>query len=392
MASIKVKFRPSATDSDKGSIYYQIYHRNHTSSISPGIYIRENEWDNDRSTVSAQLPETREQIKRDMTRLRRIVNRLEATTGDYTANDVTDEYYRYSCQYTLSTYMNGLIADMRINGRMRTAETYGSAMRSFQQFYGDQQLPLDRITAKLIEHYEGWLRMRGLASNTTSFYIRIIRAVYNRAADDGIIEGGNPFRRVYTGVSTTIKRALPLSFLRKIKRLDLKDDKKASFARDMFLLSFYLRGMSFVDMAYLRKDNLQNGYVIYRRRKTGQTLTIKWTGEMQSILDKYPPNPTHYLLPIIYKPGLCERSAYRNTGYNINRHLKRIGISVGLDIPLTLYCARHSWASTAQAKGIPVSVISQGMGHNSESTTRIYLTSIDTSMIDKANAIVLRSL
>lgn len=160
----------------------------------------------------------------------------------------------------------------------------------------------------------------------------------------------------------------------------------------MFLMSFYLRGMSFIDMAYLKKTDLKNGSVVYRRRKTGQQLTIAWAPEMQAILDKYPDNPTQYLLPIIKTEGINERCAYRNIGYNINHNLKKIAGMVGINIPLTMYVARHSWASAAKAKGIPLSVISEGMGHDSEATTQIYLASLDTSVVDKANSLILKSL
>ena len=113
---------------------------------------------------------------------------------------------------------------------------------------------------------------------------------------------------------------------------------------------------------------------------------------MQSLLDKYPDNPTQYLLPIIKTVGCNERSAYRNAGYNINHNLKKIAEMVGVKIPITMYVARHSWASAAKAKGIPVSVISEGMGHDSEATTQIYLASLDTSVVDKANDLILKSL
>ncbi len=158
------------------------------------------------------------------------------------------------------------------------------------------------------------------------------------------------------------------------------------------MMSFMLRGMSFIDMAYLRKSDLANGYVIYRRRKTGQQLTIEWTKEMQLILDKYPENASDYLLPIIRNLGTNERCAYRNAGYNINHNLKKIAQKVGINIPLTLYVARHSWASAAKAKGIPISVISEGMGHDSEATTQIYLASLDTSVVDKANSLILKAI
>ena len=174
--------------------------------------------------------------------------------------------------------------------------------------------------------------------------------------------------------------------------MDLSLNPTLDFARDMFMMSFYLRGMSFIDMTYLKKSDLRNGYVTYRRRKTGQQLTIEWTSEMQLVLDKYPENESDYLLPIIRTPGLNERCAYRNVGYKINRSLKLVARMLNLNFRLTMYVARHSWASAAKAKGIPISVISEGMGHDSETTTQIYLASLDTSVVDRANAMILKSL
>ena len=103
-------------------------------------------------------------------------------------------------------------------------------------------------------------------------------------------------------------------------------------------------------------------------------------------------NHTRYLLPIIRHDGIHERYAYRNAAYNINRSLHKIGAMLGLEAPLTMYMARHSWASAARSQGIPVSVISEGMGHDSESTTRIYLASPETSVADDANARILAAL
>lgn len=157
-------------------------------------------------------------------------------------------------------------------------------------------------------------------------------------------------------------------------------------------MSFYLRGMSFIDMAFLKKTDLKNASITYRRRKTGQQLTIEWTKEMQLILDKYPQNQSDYLLPIICKSSTNEWYAYRNVGYNINHNLKIIANMLGITIPLTLYVARHSWASIAKAKGIPLSVISKGMGHDNETTTQIYLDSIDNSTVDKANNLIINSI
>ena len=251
---------------------------------------------------------------------------------------------------------------------------------------------IDSIDSDLMEAYEGWHRSSGKSLNTVSFYNRIIRAVYNRALENEIIEDRNPFRHIYTGIDKTMKRALTLSILKRIKALDLTLRPALDYARDIFILSFMLRGMSFIDMAYLKKSDLTDGYVRYRRHKTGQLLTVEWTKEMQSILEKYPENTGPYLLPIIINPETDERRAYMNASDRINHNLKKIAKMVDVSFPLSLYVARHSWASIAWAEGVPVSLISEGMGHDSELTTRIYIESLDDGKIDRVNSMLINLL
>ncbi|WP_286334955.1 site-specific integrase [Bacteroides caecimuris] len=400
MASIKVKFRPSTVADHEGAIYYQIIHERKVRQLLTDYKVFSSEWDESRSMVTTTqkserksfILSIRERIRWDVERLFKIDRKLDSNGLTYTAEDVIDEFNRYAHEYSLFNFMESLIARLKQNGKIRTSETYRSTLNSFKNFRQEEDIMLDCITSEIMEAYEAWHKKRGVAPNTISFYTRVLRAVYHRAVEDDVIENRNPFRKVYTGVDKTVKRALPLAVIKKIKALDLSLTPALDYARDMFLMSFYLRGMSFIDMAFLKKSDLKNGYITYRRRKTGQQLIIEWTKEMQMILDKYPENKSDYLLPVIRNPGLNERCTYRNTGYNINHSLKRIAGMVGVTIPLTLYVARHSWASAAKAKGIPLSVISEGMGHDSEATTQIYLASLDTSVVDKANSLILKSL
>lgn len=400
MASIKVKFRPSTIVDKEGAIYYQIIHKRKVRHLPTGHKVFPSEWDNNRSMVTTTqtsdrksfILSIRERIRWDVERLTKIDRKLDAEGLSYAADDVIDEFNRYAREYSLFNFMEGLIAKLKQNGKIRTSETYKSTLNSFKKFRQDEDIMLDCITSDVMISYEAWHQRRGITPNTISFYTRILRAVYNRAVEQDKIEDRNPFRRVYTGVEKTVKRALPLSVIKKIKVLDLSFKHSLDFARDMFMMSFYLRGMSLIDMAFLKKTDLQNGHITYRRRKTGQQLTIEWTKEMQMLLDKYPQNSSDYILPIIKNTGVNERCVYRNMGYQINNRLKNIAKMIGVTIPLTLYVARHSWASAAKAKGIPLSVISEGMGHDSEATTQIYLASLDTSVVDKANSIILKSL
>lgn len=400
MASIKVKFRPSTVADHEGTIYYQILHERKPRQLLSEYHVFQSEWDESRAMVittqtserKAFILSIRERIRWDVERLTKIVRKLDGNGLQYTADDVIDEFNRYAQEYSLFNFMESIIIKLKQNGKVRTSETYTSALNSFKKFRKDEDIMLDCLNSEVMEAYEAWHQSRGVAPNTISFYTRILRAVYNRAVEEDIVENKNPFRHVYTGVDKTIKRALPLPVIKKIKALDLSLTPALDYARDMFMMSFMLRGMSFIDMAFLRKTDLQNGYVTYRRRKTGQKLVIEWTNEMQLILDKYPENASDYLLPVIRNPGTNERCTYHNMGYNINHNLKAVAKVVGVTIPLTLYVARHSWASIAKSKGIPLSVISEGMGHDNEATTQIYLASLDTSAVDKANSLILKSI
>lgn len=381
MTSIKVKFRPSADAEREGAIYYQIIHDRKVRQCSTPYRAFPKEWQT----------RFREETRRDVERLTRIVRRMESRGTVLSADDIVEEFKLYRSRYTLFRFMESVIMNLKECGKIRTAETYTATLQSFSRFRRGRDLMLDEITPDIIQAYEAYLRAGGAVPNTTSFYMRILRAVYNRAVESEAIEQRNPFRHVYTGTERTVKRAIPIAAISRIKNLELPRGSKMDFARDMFMLSFYLRGMSFVDMAFLRKKDRADNHVTYRRRKTGQRLDIAWTKEMQSIVEKYPPNPTQYLLPILTNPLSDERIAYRNRASCINRQLKTIARMTNLKIPLTLYCARHSWASTARTKGIPVSIISEGMGHDSEATTQIYLASLETSVIDRANALIIRS-
>lgn len=400
MVSVKVKFRPSAVIGQEGCLYYQIILDRKVRQVKTDLRIFPCEWNQTRGIVkmgtnperNLTLDSIRFKIRTDIERINRIDRQLTASGIPYTAEDISYEFHKYSQESTLFTYMADIIVKLKKDGKIRTSETYRSALNSFRSFRQNADILLDCITSDLMESFQAWHRQKGNAPNTISFFNRILRAVYNRAVESDVTPDRHPFRRVYTGVEKTVKRAISLSLIRNIRDLDLPADSRLDYARNMFLLSFFLRGMSFIDMAFLKKTDLKNGYIIYRRRKTGQILSIAWTKEMQAILDRYPPNPTQYLLPIIRTEGINERCAYRNTCYHINQDLKEIAALAGIGIPLTMYVARHSWASAAKNKGVPLSVISEGMGHDSESTTRIYLASLDNSAIDRANSLILQSI
>ena len=180
--------------------------------------------------------------------------------------------------------------------------------------------------------------------------------------------------------------------IRRIRDLDLSADPRLDFARDIFMFSFYTRGMSFIDIANLKKEDLKNGFLTYHPRESNKILSIKWEKPMADIVAKYAKHETPFLLPIISEPVSVNRKEYTNILHAINTRLKRIGLMLNLDVPLQTNMARHAWALTAKNMNIPIPVICEALGQNSENTTLSYLATIETSQSDKANKNILDSL
>ena len=309
---------------------------------------------------------------------------------------------------TLFQFMNHLITLLHQNGQYRTMQHYKATLNSFKRYRANRDIALRDLSAEEMRSYEAHLKnVSKVCSNTSSFYLRTLRATYNKAVEQRLTPQKHPFRNVYTGIAKTRKRAIPTASISKIKHLTFPQDltHNQEFARDTFLLCFYLRGISFIDLAHLRKSDLREGYLHYTRSKTGQRLTVRWEKEMQLLLDKYQSTDTTspYLFPLLVDTGCSsqtkavvskqeEQRLYHNVEARISYHLKQLGAKLGIRDKLTLYVARHSWATAARDNNVSISVISEALGHHSEATTQIYLRTIQTSEVDDANAKILAAI
>lgn len=402
MATVKTKIRVSSVETKEGTLFYQVIHNRIARQINTRYKLYPSEWNNTRSEIvlPSDVDESRRnyllQLKRtlieDTKRLKNIISKLDQSGSIYITDKVVELYYTSSEGGGFIAFTQTQIKQLKQIGKRRTSETYTTALNSFVRFRGENDVSLEEFDSNLMVEYETYLKSIGICPNTTSFYMRSLRAIYNRAVEKELTLQRYPFKHVYTGIDKTIKRAIPLKTIRQIRDLDLTLNPMLDLARDIFMFSFYTRGMSLIDMAYLKKRDLHNGILSYRRQKTNQQLFIKWEKPMQEIVDKYDTSATPYLLPIIRDVEMDVRRAYKNAAHLINTKLKKLGEQLEIPIALTSYVARHTWASIAKSKNIPISTISEAMGHDSENTTRIYLASLDTSIVDKANNLIIKSL
>ena len=396
MATVKVKLRPSTVPGKAGTIYYQLTHLRQVKQITTKIHLHPQDWDSNKAQIiftdsTSYLLQCK--IDRDLDRLKKIIYKIDAECANYTVNEIIEKFYQTTADYSITDFFTQQIQKLKNDNRRGTARNYSKTLKSLKAFMKNTDSTFNIVTEQFVESYNTFLIQRGVVRNTISFYMRIFRSVYNKAVTQKIIEQTFPFKNVYTGVDRTRKRAVTETVISQLLSIDLKKSKALQFARDLFIFSFYARGMAFVDIVYLKKSNIQNGYITYVRHKTGQELTIRIETRLQNIINQYEKKDSPYLFPILNTED--ENNAYSQ--YEIalnyyNRQLKRLSKLLEPNINLSSYTPRHTWATTARNKNVPLSIISAGMGHSSEKTTLIYLTKIDNSIIDEVNKAIIDSI
>lgn len=402
MATVKVKFRKSSVKGKAGTIYYQLCHKQSNRQITTRMYVLPQWWDAEKETFISEADNTglsaryQRQIEKDLQCIRGILCEWDGTGKDYTLADVIARFHILNKNSdNILSCLTTLENELKDDSQYGNARNLQRALNSFSKFLKGLDLPLNQIDEKLIMEYEQWLRARKVSKNSSSFYMRTLRSAYNKMIIRNRLEQTYPFRNVYTGVERTRKRAVHEEVMIRLQRLDLTHSAPLAFSRDLFLFSYCTRGMAFVDIAHLKKEDISGGMLSYVRHKTGQRLTIRIEPCIEEIIKRYEPSVHNspYLFPIITSndPEEAFRQYQTALGYH-NRKLKKLGNLTGENLHLSSYTARHSWATIARNHNIPLSIISAGMGHTSEKTTNIYLDSIESWLIDKANEDILEAL
>lgn len=391
MSTFKIVYRScSAKGSPQGKLILRVIYRRKSSQISLGIQLPENSWNQQRQTssnkqINKQLAQVRKGIEK-------IVEKL-SKRGEYTAQEVLIHYRSHIEGNTLLGFTQQLATMYSKRGQERTARAYLSAVKRLLNHSKNPKLKLSQITYHLIENFERTLIREGKAQNTISFYLRNLRAIYNKAVHKQQVteRSHHPFANIHTGIESTRKRSLTQSDISSLLKTDLSGKEKLAFARSLFLFCFHARGMSFVDMAYLKKSDLKNGIIYYRRKKTRQPIEVKLTPELTKLIDRLAryTQKSEYLLPII--------SRYKNTRLQYesalrlqNKRLSILGKMASLSQPLSTHVARHTWASMAKQINTPIAVISESLGHSNQKTTYTYLSLLDRKLLDRASEKVSR--
>ena len=306
---------------------------------------------------------------------------------------------RKNAKDDLRLYMPEVIGMLKREGKFPAMHVYACTLRSYEKFCAEERYPKNTtaslsmqeiFTPERLKEYEDWLAGQQSSPNTISTYMRTLQAVYNRWMSPGI-EGYNPvlFKDVYTKVESRTKRALTAEQMEQLRNTDfsvltLRQQQVLTY----FLLMFMLRGMPFIDLAHLRKSDLRNRRITYRRHKTGKLMVVDVPPDAMRLLQKYrDKTDSEYLFPLLHGGLFMEEHhhRYQETLRHFNWELARLMKQLLPGVSVSSYTARHTWATLAYHSGVPVGLISQSLGHSSIRVTMTYLKPFDAEVIDRIN-------
>lgn len=397
--SIRLKLnKDRRLNSGRYPLVFQIIHRRQRRLIYTGFKVMEESFNEIKQRVisnpkerfkKGELKSMNDKISAIKRSIDSMINFMTMTNETFSTEELANLYHRKQYNRYVATFTEHLIDSYIATHKFGTAKNYRYTINTLRGFASGEMLKFEDMDYQFLKNYIQYLQKRELKPNSIAFYTRNLRAIYNKAVEEGVLElpaGGSPFDKIVTKMSNTVKRALPTDTIRAILKLDLSGQKELEFSRDLFMFSFYTRGMSFVDMVNLKRDNIENNVIYYFRAKTRTLIKVGITEQLQAIIDKYR-SESCYLLPCLSEKNTRQQNytRYRTILAWHNRCLKDIASMMGLNSSLTTYVARHSWATTAKEKGVSIAVISESLGHSTESITNVYLKSFDQNVLDEAN-------
>lgn len=324
----------------------------------------------------------------------RIIREFQIKQTDFTLDEFEEIFrgIKKEQEVNVIDFFDEIIDEMNKAGRVSNAQAYQSTKDSIIKFKG-KKIRFRDITPAFLEKYEVFLKENGNQNGGVAFKMRELKALYNKARNRKLIpKEPYPFEdyKVSKLKSNISKRALNVEEFKKIRDVDLSKYPNLIDAYNFFMFSIYTRGMNFMDMMTLKWSNIQNNRIYYTRSKTKGAFNIEIMGNTQEILTFYKKQnrPTQYVFPILLHEQLTPKQIhYRKQKVlrSYNSKLKEIAVLAEVDVKLTSYVARHSFATILKMQGTSIEKISEMMGHADVSVTMNYLKEFSNEELDKEN-------
>lgn len=321
-----------------------------------------------------------------------IILDFDKKNAPYTAEDVKIQYQKQTGKLvaanTYFTYFEKHLTDLEAQHRYSTAENKRAALNKFKEYRKGRDIEFEALNPVLINEFINHCYKANLDVNTIIAYISALRSTYNKAVEEEYIEINTaPFWKAKLKPRETVKRSLSRDYIKMIKDYNPNGNPRTGFAQDVFMFCYYTRGTSIKDALCMKVSQLMENRFYYYRLKTRRLYNIKLIPEAMEIVKKYSDlkDADSYIFPGVTGIHKELEKTYHLTYEKIHRALKKMAKELNIPINLTSYVSRHSWANIAKNSEVPISVISEGMGHSSERMTRIYLRSFEDPVLDEAN-------
>lgn len=371
--------------------------------FSMGYGCKENDWlvDEDgggkfRKSVAHASQKNKAMMKK-VWKAEEIIAEFDAEGIDWSHTDFKDKFIGIKSRDVFE-YFQERIDDLTKEGKIGNADSYQCSRGALKKFVTKKDLRFSEITFRFLKKYETHLRSTGLKDTTISSYLRSLRAVINRAIKDDVCKQEYyPFNKYKISDldHTTEKRAISKEDIDKIFNVETDENTTQLHSKHLFMFSFYAMGMSFKDMTTLKWFDIKGGRIHYKRAKTGKHFSIKILPPMQTILDyrlEDNKNDNPYVFDILsasYTNPKAIDVRIKSGLRTYNKHLKEFAKILNLDVKVTSYVSRHSWANILRKKGVSIEDISQGLGHSDLQTTKIYLRDLEDNHLDSVNELLL---
>ena len=378
-------------------IILRLTHLRKTTSISLGYSVQPEYWDDKNQKVKrsykgvSSISKLNNQLLKEKTRAVDIINDLDGKDGlnFLSIIQIKNRIVKKITFNSFLEYGNSLVDEMKKAQRFGNANSYYAVIKILKKFNHEKDLKFNEVNYDFLKKFERFHFSRGNSINGLAVYMKTIRAIYNKAIKSDIITKDTyPFTNYKIKTTPTEKRAIDITSIKAIMMLKLEETDNLFHYRNYFLASYMLYGISFIDLAFLKFDNIVDNRVKFQRKKTDKPYNIKITSQLSEILAHYIKGKdiNEFIFSIIkrdtfelqYKDVLWARKRY-------NKGLKEIAKICNIEQRLTSYVSRHSFATQAMFQNVPLQAISAMLGHNRLTTTQIYLKSLPDTVLDDYN-------
>ena len=397
---IKAVLYKSKTLSDgTHPIMIRLTHGKKLKYKSVGVSLMESMWDHKNSRPKRKHPQSQsieKLIELHLSKYKKIWIDAQLHNQDISLSAIVNGSLKNESQ-SVVCFIDSQVQQLREAKRLGNAKMYRSIKKILLRYGIDNKFGFSDIDFDFLSKLEASLRAKDISESTLSIYFRTLKAIYNRAKKLSIVQGyKNPFEefKISKFKPQPNRRAIELSQIRTIVELNENELRiEEDFARDVFLFSYFGQGINFVDLAGLTSKSITGGRIHYIRSKTHKKLQFKLMEPALEILAKYKLDETVdleqcYLFPIldhrIHNTSEKIYNRIQKTRKEVNRALKLVGKKAGIETPLTTYVARHTFATVLKRSHVSTPIISEMMGHKTESITQNYLKSFDNDVLDEA--------